>query len=341
VLLVAAEPPYRPGFVADVQSKLLATRAFTTVDVFDAYTATPSLSTLQPYTAVLTWSSDGYYDGSGLGDVLAQYWDGGGGVVVATHANTESYLQGRFGTNDNGYIVIDGSAYQEFPYDTLGRVIEPESRLMAGVASLAASSAVRSTGEVINGGVVVARWASNGRPLVVRGTKAGRPLVALNMWPASSSVAGNLWTGDGAQLMRNTLLYSACGRCSFADTGARGENSCIGRGARESCGWDSGHRLTFRLSQYAPSPPYHQPIPLLPRFALNTPSYSVALTSQPQSFDLSAFPFSIYLSFPCPFPLQGGTSHSSLPRCYCLISPCLPSVAFGFQYSSMSRMNAR
>ena len=191
VLLVAAEPPGRPGFVADVQSKLLATLAFTTVDVFDAYTATPSLSTLQPYSAVLTWCSFPYYDGSGLGDVLAQCWDGGGDVVVATHANTLSNLRGRFGTNENGYILIEGSTNQEIPQDSLGTVIEPESRLMAGVAYLAASNAVRSMGEVINGGVVVARWASNGRPLVVRGSKAGRPLVALNMWPPSSSVAGN------------------------------------------------------------------------------------------------------------------------------------------------------
>ena len=260
VLLVAAEPPGRPGFVADVQSKLLATLAFTTVDVFDAYTATPSLSTLQPYSAVLTWCSFPYYDGSGLGDVLAQYWDGGGDVVVATHANTLSNLRGRFGTNENGYILIEGSTNQEIPQDSLGTVIEPESRLMAGVAYLAASNAVRSMGEVINGGVVVARWASNGRPLVVRGTKAGRPLVALNMWPASSSVAGNLWTGDGAQLMRNALLYSACGHCSFANTGARGtpmsegEKGVLRRGVRSPVEFQTPTTCAF--SALPPSHPY-------------------------------------------------------------------------------------
>jgi hypothetical protein len=228
VLLVVREQIN--SHISDVQTKLKATSAFTTVDIFDATSTTPSLSTLQPYSAVLVWC---YYDGSsylgfasasGLGDVLAQYWDGGGAVVVASHANEYSTLQGRFGTGTNGYILIDGAspAGQEFPSDSLGTILEPQSPLMTGVASLSASTAIRSTGPVINGGVIVAKWASNGRPLVVRGVKAGRQLVALNMWPPSQSVAPNLWYGDGALLMRNALLYSACIPCASTGTYERG-----------------------------------------------------------------------------------------------------------------------
>ena len=221
VLLVHAESI---PWIYDVQSKLQETGAFIAVDRFSAESGTPSLSDLQPYTAVLVWT-DGFNfaSTSGLGDVLAEYWDGGGAVVVAYSANADSYLQGRFGTVANGYILIDGTASSEYHSDQM-RVMEPDSPLMAGVASLTALSAERSTGAVINGGIVIAEWASNGRPLVVRGAKAGRPLVALNMAPVSASESGGGWIGDGANLMRNTLLYSSCVPCAagtFAAAGAQ------------------------------------------------------------------------------------------------------------------------
>ena len=211
--------PYAKG-------KLLASWAIKTVDAFDASRSLPQLSLLQQYDAAFVWSSGGkaYPLAGGLGDVLAQYWDGGGAVVVAVFATAGDSLQGRFGTAANGYVLIDGTANQEAPSDSLGSVLEPKSPLMAGVASISATQAYRSTGAVINGGAVVAQWASNGRPLVVRGTRAGRPLVAVNMFPPSSNAEGGFWAGDGAVLMRNALLYSACAPCAagtFATAGAR------------------------------------------------------------------------------------------------------------------------
>ena len=235
MLIVTGEDS--PSWVQDIQSNLQATGAFAVVDAFNAGSghagaATPTLATLQGYTAVLTWS-DGIY-AAGTGDVLAQYWDGGGAVVVGMWALSSRFpLGGRFGTGANGYMLMDATAGYEQPADTLGTVLEPQSPLMTGVASLSANQAIRSTGSVINGGVVVAQWASNGRPLVVRGTKAGRPIVALNMIPASATVNGVLWTGDGAALLRNALLYSVCSPCpagSFAAAGtwrgAEGEEEC-------------------------------------------------------------------------------------------------------------------
>ena len=224
VLLVAADEAGKEAWAQDVQSKLLATGAFASVDIFDASSATPALSVLQGYDVVLVWRVIMFASPSGVGDVLAQYWDGGGAVVVAVFATAGDSLQGLFGTAANGYVLIDGTANQEAPSDSLGSVLEPKSPLMAGVASISATQAYRSTGAVINGGAVVAQWASNGRPLVVRGTRAGRPLVAVNMFPPSSNAEGGFWAGDGAVLMRNALLYSACAPCAagtFATAGAR------------------------------------------------------------------------------------------------------------------------
>ena len=171
---------------------------------------------------MLAWSNAVSFP-SGVRDVLAQYWDAGGAVVVAFEANHGSNLQGRFGTAANGYMLIDGTAGWEDLADSMGTVLEPQSPLMPNVNMLSANNAYSSKGQVINGGVVVAQFASDGRPLVVRGVKAGRPLVALNMFQPSTNGHFDLWTGDAAQLMRNALLYSACIPCApgtFAAEGA-------------------------------------------------------------------------------------------------------------------------
>ena len=82
-------------------------------------------------------------------------------------------------------------------------------------------AAYRSTGAPLAGATVVAEW-GQGRPLVVRGAKAGRRIAALNMYPVSATMGSILWVGDGAALMRNALLYSACVPCrigAFAPAG--------------------------------------------------------------------------------------------------------------------------
>jgi hypothetical protein len=267
VLLVAAENTN--SYIDEVQSRLQATGAFAAVDVFYAESSSPALSTLQAYAAVLAWSHSGH-SGNICGDVLADYWDGGGAVVVAVYSTTEyssgALLQGRLGSAGNGYILIDPTGL-ESSSDSLGTVLEQQSPLMAGVASLSASSAFRSTGAVINGGVVVARWAS-GRPLVVRGTRSGRPLVTLNMYPPSSNAGSSWWTGDGAALMRNALLYSVnsaaascapCGTGTFAAAGAH--RPLVGSGSWAGGGVDFSsqrrvelHRQRRAISLQPPPP---------------------------------------------------------------------------------------
>ena len=224
----------------DVHSNLLATGAFASVDLFNANAATPLLSFLQTYNVVLTWTDDSwseserfnygygysydyYYYNSfdanylssvNLGNLLAQYWDNGGAVVVATFANVDSNLLGRLGNATNGYILLDGTAEFVFPAnsDTM-TVLDPASPLMTGVSYLSAASAYKSTGNIINGGTVMAKW-NGGQPLIVQGSKNGRPLVAVNMFPPSNAVITGGWTGDGAALLRNALLFSACTLCS-------------------------------------------------------------------------------------------------------------------------------
>jgi hypothetical protein len=187
----------------DVQSKLNATGVLS-VDDFDARAATPTLAELQNYDAVLTWTdSGGYNDPTLVGDRLADFFDAGGRVVVAVFANASIPIQGRFVTDN--YLLIEPLG-QIQPTDSLGTINEPNSPLLADVTTFTADSAYSSTGGAINGGIVVAEW-GDGRPLIVRGVVDGRNRVDLNFFPPSDDSNSGSWIGDGAELMRNALLF--------------------------------------------------------------------------------------------------------------------------------------
>src|SRR5262249_22039984 len=55
-----------------------------TIDTFNSYTGTPTLAQLQQYDAVLNFTNYPPTNPSALGNVLADYVDGGGGLVLAT-----------------------------------------------------------------------------------------------------------------------------------------------------------------------------------------------------------------------------------------------------------------
>ena len=246
VLVVCADNPWN---CAEVQSTLRGTGAFTTVDTFAARSigsggsGAPAAALLASYHAVLVYSS--YFEPFGdavlLGDRLAAFHDQGGGVVVTADAVSVGLrLQGAYGSPANGYALLDYASGPSIgPSDSLGAVLEPQSPLMTGVASLAATEAYRSTASVVRG-EVVARWAGGGQePLVLRGTRGNRTLVELNFYPPSSTAFSAAWTGDGAALLRNGLKYSRCMLCGagrFAAAGA-GNGGCGGEwGLRRGAG---------------------------------------------------------------------------------------------------------
>jgi hypothetical protein len=101
-----------------VKRELEKTAAFSSIALFDGRTDTPQLSALRNYDAVLVWATGtGFRDPKLLGDVLADYWDSNGAVVVALFANHRSRIRGRFGDFANGYMLIDGthSAHDHHP----------------------------------------------------------------------------------------------------------------------------------------------------------------------------------------------------------------------------------
>src|SRR5947199_6761166 len=61
---------------------------------------TTTVDQLRAYKSVLVWSDNGFADSTALGNNLADYVDGGGGVVMAVFALNSGYLNGRFVTGD-------------------------------------------------------------------------------------------------------------------------------------------------------------------------------------------------------------------------------------------------
>jgi hypothetical protein len=202
--VLVAGAPAEPTWNLDIQAKLVQTGAFVGVDVLDVSQSTPSVEDLQRYSAVLVYTDALLEDADTLGDHLADYFDGGGRVVVAAFANATVPLGGRWASE--GYALVEASGQAQARESAPLGFVEAGSPLLAGVSSLTAAAAFGSLGGPINGGVVVATWGS-GAPLIVRGVHGDRARVDLNLYPPSGDVRADFWRGSGAELLRNALTF--------------------------------------------------------------------------------------------------------------------------------------
>ena len=192
----------------DVQQRLAATNFFGDVEIFDAFRGTPTLSELQAFDAVLTFSNLDYQNPDLLGDVLADYAETGGGVVVAvfsmTSSDPEVQISGRWITG--GFEVIQSGQGSLNSPAAMGVVIDPAHPSVQGVSTLAATAAFRpQLGTTLVQGNVVARW-DDGAILVAQGAMPNR--IDVGLYPPSSDCLSTFWdsTGDGDRLVANSLL---------------------------------------------------------------------------------------------------------------------------------------
>lgn len=196
----------------DLLSKLQGTGRFNSVTVLLATTNTPTLQDLLNYDAVITWSNSTYQNNNALGDVLADYVDAGGGVVVTVFAVSTTTvgrsLGGRWQDNP-AYEAIVCRTGNASGAASLGTIHDPNHPTVQGVSTLSGTNIFRTNGTGIHpGSTLIASW-NDGRPLVVEGSVPNR--VDLGLFPPSSDINGAYWTGDGAALMANALEYVSGG----------------------------------------------------------------------------------------------------------------------------------
>jgi hypothetical protein len=227
----------------DPRDKLVATGLFSAVDIINATgigdgVGTPPLETLLEYDAVLTWSNTSFEDAVSMGNVLADYVDAGGGVVVGVFANTSTnaarFLQGRW-NSEPGYIAIpQNGGFVDGTAAGLGEVLVPGHPILDGVNSFFNNAPIGSNGQPFGAWRVAEPGLTEGSTLVARWT-TGETLIAIapnprvveiGFHPVSNAVNAGYWdqTTDGGLIMANALLFAAShgGESCPADTSGDG-----------------------------------------------------------------------------------------------------------------------
>ena len=194
----------------DVRQKIEAAGSFTQVDAFlvNGGDPVPALAQLQEYAAVLVYSDAAFNDSVALGNVLADYVDGGGGVVLATFAFGGSLqIRGRLATG--GYLPFTiGDQIQGVELTLTAD--QPAHPILAGVASFSGgSSSFHNLVGLNTGASLLAHW-SDGLPLVAEKSPAAGRVVGLNFYPPSGGVRIDFWNTNtqGGLLMANALIWA-------------------------------------------------------------------------------------------------------------------------------------
>ena len=158
------------------------------VDYYDARNGVPSLEELSNYQVVVVWSNYQFYDTWALGDVLADYSDGGGGVVLHQFSFGSGWgLEGR--------LMNEYSPFSQGPIQYQTRNLgdyDDSHPLMQDVSYV--SDIYESYVSLINDGQLVASWDD------------GTPFVAFN--PNNNIVAINGYVGDYRQFQGDMITLS-------------------------------------------------------------------------------------------------------------------------------------
>lgn len=214
---VIGGPMSQAACMDDICSKLRAA-GLPHVDGIFAQKRIPTLQELQKYCAVLVYSynSSAFLDGGQMGDLLADYVDNGGGVVVTVFTNCNNlrngFVKGRF--LDGNYHPITPSRQHDTNGKrplTLGRIYDTNHPIMQQIRTVdGGKSSFFCPGGVNPEAKLVAEW-SNGVPLVVELPKGKGTVVGLNFFPPSCDTGDpRFWNSnsDGAIAMANALAYS-------------------------------------------------------------------------------------------------------------------------------------
>ncbi len=209
ILVVAS--PGNPDWINDVEEKLEETNFFN-VNTFLSGNATPSLAQLQDYDAVFLFTDAGALDPTGLGNVLADYIDAGGPVVDATFTpNVE--ITGGF----TAYELYSNSGQSTGANLGFGTILDPSDPILTNINTFdGGTSSFHNTGGTIAGGATVIAEYTDGSPLIIKDGNVGPSnarRVFLNFYPPSIDARDDFWdtASDGAQLMRNALLWAITG----------------------------------------------------------------------------------------------------------------------------------
>ena len=167
-------------------------------DYFDARNGTPSLEQLSDYDMVVVWSNYQFSDPVGMGNVLADYADEGGGVVI------QQFSFGA-GWNMQGRLMDEYSPFNAGPIQYTNHDMgdyDPAHPIMDDVGPI--NGYYMSSISIVNDGEWVASW-DDGTPFVAYNPEVN--VVAVNGYIGDS----RQFTGDMIILVHNAMNYALGG----------------------------------------------------------------------------------------------------------------------------------
>jgi hypothetical protein len=202
------------GPPAELQAQILAEPGVTAVDLFDAFSGTPTLGQLQAYNIVFAFSNNFWSDATAMGNVLADYEDGGGVVVVGTFAYDNRggwLLQGRWVTD--GYTPFNSTSSTNFT-SNCANITNPGHPLMQGVSGECAF--YRNPVTLTAGATSVAMWTDDSSPAVAFQVHNGHTAVGFNAY--LGTVAQPLPSADWGRTIVNAGRWLGGGGCGPTPT---------------------------------------------------------------------------------------------------------------------------
>jgi len=185
-----------PGLTSDVETNIGDNPFYSCVDIEDWSATTPTLQHLTEYGCVYTWSNYNYADRVGLGDVLADYVDLGGTVVINGFCWTSKWGLGGRIQIDGDYAPLTHNGNCAYSYTDLGSY-DSGHPFMDGVSSISDVYFMAYVGREST-----ATWVADTTsfyPLCAVNTDFN--VVGINMYPGD----GKRWTGDGWKLHNNVI----------------------------------------------------------------------------------------------------------------------------------------
>jgi len=212
-VLIACSPGQYPAWAQDVADKIAGTgKVQGDIDLFNIRTGTPTLPQLQEYEAVMVFTDGGAQNTNLLGDNLADYCDGGGGVVQCTFSWNEVIpISGRW--RSGGYSPLTYAGQNQMTRLTIGTRHLPNHPALADVVTFDGGSAsFHNTGTYAPNAIKIADW-SNGMPLVAEMPGKNGGIIGLNFYPPSSDARTDFWevSTDGDHLLANAVVYVSGG----------------------------------------------------------------------------------------------------------------------------------
>jgi hypothetical protein len=192
VMLIAAD------FCSQFQSELGSFEDVTDFEYFDPRNGNPTLDQLLLHNVAVVWSNYPFMDPTGLGDVLADYVDAGGGVVL---------LQFSFGSGWNlmGRIMDEYSPFAPGPTSYMDKSLgdfDPSHPIMEGVTTV--SEYFSAAVSMDNEGTLVASF-TDGTPFV--GVREEGSVACVNGYIGDD----RLFQGDMILVVHNAMSWTTGG----------------------------------------------------------------------------------------------------------------------------------